>query len=601
MLEKILNILLYANVGKENYEKVKPRLTEANRHSLILFSMISAILSGILYGVSYANAVLESSRICYQIIIIGALFCIILANTLAKRIHAFTYIGIWTFATLILSVCTLYGTYIEPDRESLNFTVMIFVMPLLFIDISLRNILGALFNIIIYIIVASHTQKPELLTLNLTNIIAYELIGIPLACFLVNKKIQSFVLQDKSDMMDEIVKLNSELVTARKQAEASNAAKTSFLFNMSHDIRTPMNAISGFTKLLRKHQEEEDKRNDYLTKIETSSNILLSIINNILDLARIEKGTVVIENTVVDSKQLSDNLYTIFQEMMNEKNINFSMQMDVQHNLVECDPTRLREVLMNVISNAFKYTNAGGSISMKLTELPSTQEGYALYRTIVADTGIGMSSEFLPHIFEEFSRENNTTGNKIEGTGLGLPIVKRFVELMNGTIEVESKQGVGTTVTITIPHKIASNAPVTITEHEEIECNPDSFQNKRILLAEDNDLNAEIAKEILCDAGFTIDRAEDGLQCLEMLQQAPANYYNVILMDIQMPRMNGHEATQAIRNLSDSAKSQIPIIAMTANAFEEDKRLALKMGMNDHVAKPINLPELMKALTSVLS
>lgn len=601
MLEKILNILLYANVGKENYEKVKPRLTEANRHSLILFSMISAILSGILYGVSYANAVLESSRICYQIIIIGALFCIILANTLAKRIHAFTYIGIWIFATLILSVCTLYGTYIEPDRESLNFTVMIFVMPLLFIDISLRNILGALFNIIIYIIVASHTQKPELLTLNLTNIIAYELIGIPLACFLVNKKIQSFVLQDKSDMMDEIVKLNSELVTARKQAEASNAAKTSFLFNMSHDIRTPMNAISGFTKLLRKHQEEEDKRNDYLTKIETSSNILLSIINNILDLARIEKGTVVIENTVVDSKQLSDNLYTIFQEMMNEKNINFSMQMDVQHNLVECDPTRLREVLMNVISNAFKYTNAGGSISMKLTELPSTQEGYALYRTTVADTGIGMSSEFLPHIFEEFSRENNTTGNKIEGTGLGLPIVKRFVELMNGTIEVESKQGVGTTVTITIPHKIASKTPITETEHEEIECNPDSFQNKRILLAEDNDLNAEIAKEILCDAGFTIDRAGDGLQCLEMLQQAPANYYNVILMDIQMPRMNGHEATQAIRNLSDSAKSQIPIIAMTANAFEEDKRLALKMGMNNHVAKPINLPELMKALTSVLS
>ena len=393
-------------------------------------------------------------------------------------------------------------------------------------------------------------------------------------------------------------KQNQKIEAARIEAERANSAKTTFLFNMSHDIRTPMNAIMGFRNLLEKYQEDPEKRADYLRKIEDASNVLLSIINNVLEMARIEKGTLELDESAWSAEQFNDTLYSVFHEMMNQKGIEFTRQVVVNNHYVFCDPIKLREIFLNILSNAYKYTNPGGKVNMHLEEIPSDREGYVLYQTTISDTGIGISEEFLPHIFEEFAREHNTTDNKIEGTGLGMPIVKRLVDFLNGTIEVESEKDVGTTVTITLPHRIAEKSDLVM--HAGVELDPKLFQGKRILLAEDNELNAEIAIEILQEAGFVIELAEDGQVCVDMLDRAPAGYYNLILMDIQMPNMNGYQATRTIRALKDSGKANIPILAMTANAFEEDKREAFRSGMNGHLAKPINVRELMRELANIL-
>jgi signal transduction histidine kinase/ActR/RegA family two-component response regulator len=405
-------------------------------------------------------------------------------------------------------------------------------------------------------------------------------------------------LEEITALNDTLMDNRKELEKAYEQAESANNAKTAFLFNMSHDIRTPMNAIIGFTDLLEKHQKEPEKRGDYLKKIQDSSAVLLSIINNVLEMARIEKGTLVVDAVAWSAEEFNDTLYSVFEDMMRQKEITFTRQIDVTHHYVLCDPIKLREVFINILSNAYKYTNVGGKVHMELKEIPSDREGYALYRTTISDTGMGMSEDFLPHIFEEFSRENNTTDNKIEGTGLGMPIVKRLIEFMEGTIEVRSKKGEGSTFIVTIPHKITES--VERNEHPASEQDTEDFTGKHILLAEDNELNAEIAIEILEEAGFAVDRAEDGQICVDMLQKADDYFYDVILMDIQMPNCNGYEATKMIRALPDRAKADIPIIAMTANAFEEDKRDAQRAGMNAHLAKPVNVNELYKTLTRIL-
>ncbi len=389
-----------------------------------------------------------------------------------------------------------------------------------------------------------------------------------------------------------------ELEQAKQAAEAANDAKTSFLFNMSHDIRTPMNVIIGFRDLLEKHQEDPDKRAYYLHQIEESSTILLSIINNVLEMARIEKGTIEVDEIAWSAEQFNDTLYSVFQGLMTEKGIDFTRHVDVQNHYVLCDPAKLREVFLNILSNAYKYTPSGGKVHMELQEVPSNREGWAYYRTTITDTGMGMSEEFLPHLFEEFSRENSMTVSKIEGTGLGMPIVKRLVEFMDGTIEVTSALGKGTSFAVTLPHKITDRS--SLTNFDGIEIDPHMFEGKRILLAEDIAVNAEIACAILQEAGFEIEVAENGAVCVQMLEKAAQGYYDLIMMDVQMPIMNGYDATRAIRKLEDNRKGSIPIIAMTANAFEEDKREALRCGMNGHVAKPINIKQLFRTLATVL-
>lgn len=391
----------------------------------------------------------------------------------------------------------------------------------------------------------------------------------------------------------ELSQLNA-LEDAKRAAVEANRAKSSFLLNMSHDIRTPMNAIIGFTGLLEKHQEEPERRQDYLNKLKESSALLLGLINNVLEMSRIEKGHLDLDIQACGVEQMYDMFCSVFLDMMIQKGITFCHSMDVEHEFLFCDPIKVRDVVLNLLSNAYKYTPSGGKVELYIREVPCEEEGFAIIETVVKDNGLGMSAEFIPHMFEEFSREHNTTDIKVEGTGLGMPIVKNLLDLMGGTIEVESELGKGTTFKVYIKHRIAKKSDVINVDMPDV--SDVDFRGRRILLAEDNDLNAEITMEVLKDIDLVVERAEDGQRCVEMIDAAPAGYYDLILMDIQMPRMNGYEATRIIRQMKDKEKANITILAMTANAFEEDKREAIESGMNAHLSKPIEVEKLIKTL-----
>ena len=407
------------------------------------------------------------------------------------------------------------------------------------------------------------------------------------------------VFNDVTDQKKKELQANIELEEAYNKSQSASKAKTSFLFNMSHDIRTPMNAILGFADLIEKHLDEKDKCKMYLQKLKSSSSFLLSLINNILDMARIESGQTEIVESVWDVNNFVSDLVSVFESAIKEKNLKFIKFMDIKHENVYCDATRLRQIYLNIISNAVKYTPNGGEIKLIIKEIESDKEGYARFQTVVSDTGIGMSKEFLPHIFEEFSREKTTTESRVVGTGLGMPIVKTLVTLMHGTIEVESEQGVGTKFTVTLDHRIARKEEIKV-EHEEIKDKDIvSYKGKRILLAEDNELNTEIAVTILEEAGFIVEHAENGQVCVDMIKNAKIGYYDLVLMDIQMPVMDGYKATETIRAINNP-RCDIPIIAMTANAFDEDKRKAYVIGMDGHIAKPINIPQLLETISKVL-
>ena len=383
-------------------------------------------------------------------------------------------------------------------------------------------------------------------------------------------------------------------------ANAANAAKSAFLFNMSHDIRTPMNAIIGFTELLEKHLDDRELAGNYIKKIQISSDFLLSLINNVLEMARIESGKTTLDETYCSAYPFYDSLHSLLDSQMKEKGIDFCCTVDVKHSEVICDSTKLREIFLNILSNALKYTPSGGKVSMQVTEIPSDRPGYALYQTVIADTGIGMSPEFLPRMFEEFTRERSSTESRVNGMGLGMPIVKKLVDLLQGQIQVESEIGKGSKFTVLLPLRIAEQNVGTQLIDKPSGYEAGRFKGKRILLAEDNDLNAEIAITILEEAGFEVEHAADGIICVDMLEKAEAGHYDLILMDIQMPNMDGYKATQTIRSFADQKKAEIAIFAMTANAFEEDKRNAYKAGMNGHIPKPIKVDELMSALAEIL-
>ena len=389
------------------------------------------------------------------------------------------------------------------------------------------------------------------------------------------------------------------LIKARKaqiQAEKANAAKSDFLFNMSHDIRPPMNALLGYNELM-KRELTDPKLLDYQEKMEQSGNLLLSIINNVLDMARIESGKVELDEDYVKIRDIYQGIYKIFQVEAEKKGIHLEMEYDVQHEHVICDETKNREIFLNLISNAVKYTASGGRVTIRITELDCDRDDYVRIRTQVIDTGIGMSEEFLPSLFDAFARERNTTVGKVAGTGLGMPIIKKYIDMMGGTIEAESKLGEGSKFTVTLEYRIADKSYYEQdTEKSSDMDETDRINGKHVLLAEDNDLNAEIAEFILEDMGLMVDRVEDGVQCVARIEQKPAGTYDLILMDIQMPNMDGYKATQAIRRLADKEKSGIPIIAMTANAFEEDRKKALEKGMNGHIAKPVDIEKMRKIL-----
>ena len=403
-----------------------------------------------------------------------------------------------------------------------------------------------------------------------------------------------FLVREEQDALHE-----AALEKSAQEAREANEAKTRFLFNMSHDIRTPMNAIIGFSDLLKKHIDEREKVLDYTEKIKSSSSFLLSLINYVLEIARIESGKAVLKEEVGDLQLLTNMLSDVFEPSVRQKQLTCTYHTDLVHPYVICDKTKVREILLNIISNAIKYTPEGGHIAVSISETPCEQAGTGRYTFRVQDDGIGMSEDYLPHIFEEFSREHTSTESKVIGTGLGLPIVKALVDRMHGTIDVQSKIGCGTTMTVTLPLPLASEEQVRAYQQPVEEQLPADLKGRRILLAEDNDLNAEIAMTLLQENGLEVERAADGLLCVAALQNHPADYYDAILMDIQMPHMNGYQATQTIRSLRDPRRN-IPIIAMTANAFDEDCQKALEVGMNEHLAKPIDLDALFKTLERVL-
>lgn len=393
-------------------------------------------------------------------------------------------------------------------------------------------------------------------------------------------------------------KLNEKLEIALKKAEDVSLAKTSFLNNMSHDIRTPMNVILGYAQLMENELNGKDipEALEHLEKLQQSGNLLLSIINNVLDMARIESGRMEIDENYCRIEDVWKSLFAVFDEKARKKNISLHYTMNVEHEHVLTDVTKVKEILVNILSNAIKYTPAGGSVMVHVDELPCDESGYMIVRIRISDTGIGMSRDYLTKIFEAFTREKNTTKSKIAGTGLGMSIVKNYVDLLGGTIDVESELGKGSTFTVTLKHRIADERYYVKKHIEEIETGSEIIEGRNILLAEDNDLNAEIAEAILKRAGLTIERVENGIQCVNRILEMPAGTYDMIFMDIQMPEMDGYKATQAIRNLTDKDKACIPIIAMTANAFAEDKRKTMEAGMNAHLSKPLNVPELMDTI-----
>lgn len=403
--------------------------------------------------------------------------------------------------------------------------------------------------------------------------------------------------------IDELVREEQRkqevLADALVAAEKANKAKSDFLFNMSHDIRTPMNAIIGYTDLLKKNVDNPELRDRYIENIQTSNGYLLDLINNVLDTARIESGKATLDEEPGDSYLVGKNLDTAFASEIEKKHLKYTVHDSTIHRYVYHDETKMAQIIFNVVSNAVKYTPEGGSIDIYFSETPSEREGWADFTSVVKDTGIGISKEFLPHIFDSFTREKSVTDSKIVGTGLGMGIVKRLVELMGGTISVESELGKGTTVSFTIPHRIAE-APTEI-EHADTAIDSKAFEGKRILLAEDNELNAEIAIEILSEAGFEVEHAEDGIICVDMLNKHDGGYYDLVLMDVQMPNMDGLKATTVIRQLPNPAKAKIPVIAMTANAFEEDRKKCVEAGMNGFIAKPIDIQKLMRTLVEILT
>ena len=393
--------------------------------------------------------------------------------------------------------------------------------------------------------------------------------------------------------------LNAKLQVAVEKAESANRAKSTFLFNMSHDIRTPMNAIIGYADLASRHLDDPAKLEKYMENIQVCGQNLLMLLNNVLDLARIENDKTEMEYSVSDVEKDFRNCIAMFRNQADSKGQTLTVTAHLLHPYVYVDIPHLTEVCTNLVSNAVKYTGAGGTIRCDVTQKPGEKEGWCDTVVTVADNGIGMSQEFQKHIFEPFERERTSTVSKVEGSGIGMGIVKKLVGLMGGTVAVESKIGVGSTFTVTIPCRIASEDET----QAKRETNPSDQKclcGTRILLTEDNDLNAEIATELLQEEGCTVDRAKDGVECVDMLEKAANGTYQLILMDIQMPVMNGYDAAKKIRRMDDPQKAGIPIIAMTANAFTEDRQVALDAGMNDHIAKPINMNVLVPTLRKYL-
>lgn len=411
-----------------------------------------------------------------------------------------------------------------------------------------------------------------------------------------------FMVEHQQDQMEfEHRKRLSKALELEKEstrkAKVAGEVKNAFLANMSHDIRTPMNAIIGFSDIIAEHPDDEEIVKNAISKIQASGEILLKIINDVLDLSKIESGKAEIVEMVTDLKQMEENLKMMLEYSIQKGMIDFKVEDQIENPLVWCDVTKLQQVLVNVLNNAVKFTPAGGTITFSCVQR-MIAPGFAEYKFTIKDTGIGMTEEFQKHAFEAFERERTSTESKTEGTGLGLAIVKKLVDLMHGDVIIQSNSGQGTKIQISLPLRIATENQ--LHQSDKAKEYKIGLDGMHVLLVEDNELNAEIAMEVLKNKGVLVNWVPDGCACVEEIQDKEAGTYQFILMDVQMPRMNGYEATQKIRQLADVKKAQIPIIAMTANAFEEDRKHALDAGMDGFIMKPFRVDEMMKVIGEVM-
>ena len=427
--------------------------------------------------------------------------------------------------------------------------------------------------------------KHNLLTVSIVSIVTV-LIVMTVILVLLRKARKAEAIATRAAIHTQ--ELNEKLQVAVEKAESANNAKSTFLFNMSHDIRTPMNAIIGYANLASRHIDDPERLKRYMNNIQACGQNLLSLLNDVLDLARIENNKTEMEYVISDIGADFETWVMMFLNQAEEKKQTINKTKHLLYPYVYVDVSHLSEIFINIISNAIKYTNTGGVINCDISQTPGKKNGWCDVIITVKDNGIGMSDQFLKHIYEPFERERNSTISRIEGSGIGMGIVKRLVELMDGSVDVQSKIGEGSAFTVTIPCKIASKEE-SIAKRDKGTHDKASLVGARILVVEDNDINAEIATELLEEEGCIIERACNGVECFDMLEKADDLHYAMILMDIQMPVMNGYEATTKIRRMKNQSKAQIPIIAMTANAFTEDRQMALDVGMNDHVSKPIDM------------
>ena len=402
-----------------------------------------------------------------------------------------------------------------------------------------------------------------------------------------------------SRCIDEEVEQTMAISAAKEQAEIASKAKSQFLFNMSHDIRTPMNAIVGFTELAKRNINNPDQLNEYLSNIDVASEQLLGLINNVLEMASIENGKTNITEVPVDVSSAVEKTMIMVESEAKKKNLTIEGSANIPSPYIYEDENHINEIVLNIISNSIKYTPSGGNIRFSFTQLPGKSDDDCIMEFVCEDNGIGMSKEFLNHVYESFSRERSSTASKVHGTGLGLGIVKKLVDLMNGTIDIVSEPNKGTRITICTPHRYAEMESAD-KENEPASYDINMFKDRRLLLVEDNELNREIAATILKEVGFIIDTAVDGQEAVNIIKESPASLYDLILMDVQMPVMNGYEATRAIRSLDDPVKANLPIIAMTANVFKKDLNDAKEAGMNGHIAKPLDIEKMFATLAEFL-
>ena len=596
--DKMKQVLLYGGLTREQYRKISPEIDEANRKSVVLLSIACLIFYSIrLVGYSKMPA---SNRLLFHVTV--ALFALLaLVNTRFKNKEWLVHGSAYLFLVIYLGtgILSAIGTGSLQQRTTL-YLVFVSVGPMLYAlnAVELAAVIVPSEFFYLALIQKFQSAYPVYAT-NRSNSLFFSMSGLLLGVYMANMKISGIYNFHMNAENQKIRELNealsasqAQLKGALEEAERANRAKTSFLNTMSHDIRTPMNAILGFAELAEGKTEQPERVKEYLAKIRTAGRHLLSLINDCLDMSRIESGTVELQEAPVNLRELTEDVCDIVQSGAAAGQLNFVSQVRICQESVLADSLRLRQILLNLLGNAIKFTPPGGTVRLTLTEERGAPEGSAKLSFQVEDTGIGMSEEFQKHLFEAFSRENTAAVHNIQGTGLGMAITKKLVDLMGGTITVSSRPSQGTSFHLTFLF------PACAPEEAKEQKKTVDFTGKRLLLAEDNELNAELAMEILTNLGFHVDLAKDGREALTAMEGPDT--YDAVLMDLQMPNMDGLQAAKAIRSLADPAKANIPVLAMTADAFETSRREAQQAGMNGHITKPIEVPKLIEALQGVL-